>query len=41
MAVPYYLICNFIISRIKYISYELSDSSMQLVEVVSEIRHKA
>jgi len=35
IAVPYYLICNFIISRIKYISYELSDSSMQLVEALS------
>lgn len=36
IAVPYYLICNFIISRIKYISHELSDSSMQLVEALSE-----
>ncbi len=36
VAVPYYLICNFIISKIKYISYELSDSSMRLVEVLSE-----
>ncbi len=35
IAVPFYLICNFIISRIKYISYELSDSSMQLVEAIS------
>ncbi len=41
VAVPYYLICNFIISRIKYISYELSDSSMQLVEVLSESKSKA
>jgi len=38
VAVPYYLICNFIISRIKYISYEMSDSSMRLVEVLSEIK---
>lgn len=37
VAVPYYLVCNFIISRIKYISYELSDSSMRLVEVLTEI----
>ena len=36
IAVPYYLICNFIISRIKYVSHELSDSSMQLVEALSE-----
>lgn len=36
VAVPYYLICNFIISRIKYVSHELSDSSTQLVEVLSE-----
>jgi biopolymer transport protein ExbB len=36
VAVPYYLVCNFIISRIKYISHELSDSSMQLVEALSE-----
>ncbi len=34
VAVPYYLICNFIISRNKYISYELGDYSMQLVEVL-------
>lgn len=40
VAVPYYIICNFIISRIKYISYELSDSSMQLVEALSEARPK-
>ena len=37
IAVPYYLICNYLISRIKYISYELSDSSMELVEVLSEM----
>jgi biopolymer transport protein ExbB len=40
IAVPYYLVCNFIISRIKYISFELSDSSMQLVEVLSEVKGK-
>lgn len=40
VAVPYYLICNFIISRIKYISHELSDSSMQLVEAISEAKAK-
>jgi biopolymer transport protein ExbB len=40
VAVPYYLICNFIISRIKYISYEMSDSSTQLVEALSEARLK-
>jgi biopolymer transport protein ExbB len=34
IAVPFYLICNFIISRNKYISYELSDYSMQLVELL-------
>lgn len=38
VAVPYYLICNGIISRIKYISYELGDSSMQLVEALSEAK---
>lgn len=38
IAVPYYLICNFIISRIKYISYEMSDSSMQLVEALSRVK---
>jgi len=38
VAVPYYLICNYIISRVKYISYELTDSSMQLVEVIAEIK---
>jgi len=36
VAVPYYLVCNFIISRTKYISYELSDSAMRLSEVISE-----
>lgn len=36
VAVPYYLICNFIISRVKYMSYELSDSSAQLAEVLFE-----
>ena len=41
IAVPYYLICNFIISRIKYVSYELSDSSMRLVELLSETNGKA
>jgi biopolymer transport protein ExbB len=38
IAVPYYLVCNFIISRIKYISYELSDSSMRLIEVLAEMK---
>ncbi|MCX5678049.1 MAG: MotA/TolQ/ExbB proton channel family protein [Candidatus Omnitrophica bacterium] len=38
IAVPFYLICNFIISRIKYISYELSDSSMRLVEAIAEAK---
>ncbi|MBN2452946.1 MAG: MotA/TolQ/ExbB proton channel family protein [Candidatus Omnitrophica bacterium] len=40
VAVPYYLICNFIISRVKYISYELSDSSMKLAEALSESKRK-
>ncbi len=38
VAVPYYLICNYIISRVKYISHELNDSSMRLAEVLSEGR---
>jgi len=37
IAVPYYLVCNYFISRTKYIAFELSDYSMQLVEVLSEI----
>ena len=41
IAVPFYLICNFIISRIKYISYELSDSSMRLVEAIAEAKRGA
>lgn len=41
VAVPFYLICNFIISRIKYISYELSDSSMSLVEAITESKRRA
>jgi len=40
IAVPYYLVCNFIISRIKYVSYELGDSSMQLVEALVESKNK-
>lgn len=40
VAVPFYLICNFIISRIKYVSYELSDSSMQLVEAIAEAKRR-
>ncbi len=40
IAVPYYLVCNFIISRIKYISYELSDSSMQIAEALSKAKAK-
>lgn len=36
VAVPYYLVCNFIISRTKYISYELNDSAMRLAEAISE-----
>jgi len=38
VAVPYYLICNFIISRNKYISYELSNYSMQLVETLNSAK---
>ena len=38
VAIPYYLVCNFIISKNKYISYELSDYSMQLVEKLNEIK---
>ncbi|MFA5085449.1 MAG: MotA/TolQ/ExbB proton channel family protein [Candidatus Omnitrophota bacterium] len=38
VAVPYYLVCNFIVSRNKYISYELSDYSMQLIEKLNEVR---
>jgi biopolymer transport protein ExbB len=35
IAVPYYLVCNYIVSRIKYVSYELSDCSMRLAEELS------
>lgn len=38
IAVPYYLICNFIISRLKYLSSELSDKSMRLIEVLAETK---
>jgi biopolymer transport protein ExbB len=38
VAVPYYLVCNYIISRVKYYSYEITDSSMQLVETIAEIK---
>jgi biopolymer transport protein ExbB len=40
IAVPYYLICNYIVSRIKYISYELSDCSMQLTDAIAEARQR-
>lgn len=40
VAVPCYLMCNFIISRIKYITYELSDSSMRIVEAISESKRR-
>lgn len=40
VAVPYYLIYNYIVSRIKYISYELTDYSTQLVEVLTEAQNK-
>lgn len=38
VAVPFYLVCNYIISRIKYVSYELSDCSMRLSEAIAETR---
>ena len=41
VAVPYYLICNFIISRVKYISFELGDCSMRLAEALVEERSGA
>ncbi len=41
VAVPYYLVCNFIISRNKYTSYELSNYSMQLVEVLHVKKDRA
>lgn len=40
IAVPYYLVCNYIISRVKYISFELADSSMQLAEAISDTRRE-
>jgi len=38
VAVPLYLVCNYIISRIKYISRELSNYSMEFTEVIAEIK---
>lgn len=40
VAVPYYLICNFIISRIKYISFELGDCSMRLAEALAGAKRR-
>ncbi|MFC1590626.1 MotA/TolQ/ExbB proton channel family protein [Candidatus Omnitrophota bacterium] len=40
IAVPFYLLCNYIISRIKYISRELSNYSMELTEVISELKRE-
>jgi len=36
VAVPYYLLCNYFISRIKHLSHELSNYSMELTEVIAE-----
>jgi biopolymer transport protein ExbB len=38
VAVPFYLVCNYIISRIKYVSYELGDCSMRLSEAIAETK---
>ena len=40
IAVPFYLVCNYIISRIKYISFELGDCSMRLAEAIAKVRRK-
>jgi biopolymer transport protein ExbB len=41
IAIPYYLFYNYFISRIKYISNELTNHAVQLIEVISEIREVA
>ncbi|MFH1996708.1 MAG: MotA/TolQ/ExbB proton channel family protein [Candidatus Omnitrophota bacterium] len=38
VAVPLYLLCNYIISRIKHTAKELSNYSMELVEVIAEMK---
>lgn len=38
VAAPYFLIYNYIISKIRYISMDLTDYSMRLVEVLSEAK---
>jgi biopolymer transport protein ExbB len=38
IAIPYYLFYNYFISRIKYISNELTNHAVQLIEVISEIK---
>jgi biopolymer transport protein ExbB len=40
IAVPFYLLGNYIISRIKYVSRELTSYSMELTEVLSEIQRE-
>lgn len=36
VAIPYFLIYNYIVSRIKYISFQLNDYSSQLIHVLGE-----
>ena len=41
IAIPYYLFYNYFISRIKHISNEMTNHSVQLIEVISEIKEVA
>jgi biopolymer transport protein ExbB len=38
IAIPYYLCYNYFISRIKYISTEMNEYSMQLIDIMAELR---
>lgn len=38
IAIPFYLCYNYFISRIKYMSNELTNHSVQLIELISEIK---
>jgi len=41
VAIPYYLFYNYFISKIKYISNEITNYSIQLMEAISDIREVA
>ena len=41
VAIPFYLCYNYFISRIKYVSVDLNNYAIQLMEVISELKEEA